>query len=306
MTAASRAFSPGLPASGSGVWERIRGLFANLADLTKFRLVSLVLLSTAVGFFLASSAPFPWIVFFHVLTGTGLVAAGSLALNQWIERDLDALMPRTASRPLPTNRMTPRQAFAVGLGMSVVGLVYLAVMSNYWAAALSGSTLVSYLLLYTPLKRITSFNTIVGAVPGAVPPMIGWAGVRGELSFEAWVLFSILFLWQLPHFLAIAWIYREQYRKAGFVMLSTQDPDGRRVARQAVLYAAMLVPVSLLPTLCGITGFFYFLAALVLGGAFLGISIAGLFNLDARARPIFVTSIVYLALLLIMMVIDKA
>jgi len=290
------------PLRGNGWRDRC----TDLADLTKFRLVALVLMSTAVGFFLAVSGPFPWLNFFHVLTGTGLVAAGSLALNQWMERDFDAMMPRTAKRPIPSQRIKPRTALALGILFSASGLVYLAVLTNPWSTALAAVTLFGYILFYTPLKRITSLNTIVGAVPGAVPPLIGWAGVEGELPFEAWVLFSILFLWQLPHFLAIAWIYREQYKRAGFVMLSTEDPVGKRVARQAVFYAAMLLPVSLLPSICGMTGFYYFLAALLLGGAFLGISIAGLRDMQARARLLFVTSIFYLTLLLIMMVIDKA
>ncbi|HTL47630.1 MAG TPA: heme o synthase [Verrucomicrobiae bacterium] len=291
---------------GSGAKSVLLSRFADFFELTKPRLVALVLLSTAVGFFLASSGPFPVLPFFHLIAGTGFVAAGSLALNQWMERDYDAIMARTAGRPIPSRRVKPLHALVTGSLLAATGLIYLALTSHPLSVFLAAVTLFSYLFFYTPLKRVTSLNTVAGAFPGAVPPLIGWAGASGELPFEAWVLFSIMFLWQLPHFLAIAWFYREEYRKAGFVMLSVEDPDGQRVAKQAVLYSAMLLPVSLLPTLCGMTGIFYFVAAFLLGGVFLGISIASLQNLGAKARLLFATSIFYLSLLLLMMVIDKA
>ncbi len=276
------------------------------AELTKPRLTLLVLVTTAAGAYMASSgAVDPWLVA-RTLLGTWLVAAGASALNQVMERDADALMRRTQSRPIPSGRMELLEALRFGIALSVAGLVALALGVNLLTSVLAAVTLASYLFLYTPMKRRTALCTLVGAVPGAIPPMIGWAAVRGTLTVEAWVLFAVLFLWQLPHFLAIAWLYREDYERAGFPMLPVIEPDGGSTARQAVLYAAALLPVSLLPTLLGLSGAVYFIGALLLGIAFLVIG-SGLLSERTRVRAVrlFVASIAYLPLLLALMVCDK-
>lgn len=278
---------------------------SDFSELTKPRLVSLVLMSSAAGYFLASGPEFSLAAFLHALAGTGLVAAGSMALNQWWERDHDALMPRTSRRPIPSGRISPAQALVTGLLLSTAGLLYLWVVSNPLTVVLAALTLISYLFLYTPLKRITSLNTIAGAIPGGIPPMIGWAAATGNVGYEAWVLFSILFLWQLPHFLAIAWLYRQEYFTAGFVMLPGDGSNSLLVARQAVIASAMLLPVSLVPSLCGISGVIYFFSALALGGFLLAVSVSGLRDLNRNARPLLRASIIYLSLILLIMVVDK-
>ncbi len=281
-------------------------LSSSYAELTKVRLVSLVLMSAAAGYFLAPDFPGKWETFLHFLFATGLVAGGSQALNQWLEKDFDALMPRTACRPIPTGRIKPEHAVLAGAGLSLAGLFLLWKTSNSLTVILAAATLVSYLAFYTPLKRVTSLNSIMGAVPGAIPPMMGWTAVTGRLDYEAWVLFSILFLWQMPHFLAIAWLYREEYYKAGFVMLSGDGTNSGLVARQAVIYSALLLPVSLIPTLCGMSGYIYFFSALGLGIFFLRASAAGLSGMNEKARPLLRASIIYLSLILLIMVVDKA
>ena len=275
-------------------------------ELAKLRLVSLVLLSSAVGFFLASEGPLDWGLLILSFTGTALVAGGSMGFNQWMERVEDAKMTRTAKRPLPGGRMQPREAFIFSFLLSAAGLVLLYFSVNPVAAFLSGLTLVSYILLYTPLKKITSLCTVLGAIPGALPPMIGWSSVTGRVSYEAWVLFAIIFLWQMPHFLAIAWLCRKEYAAAGFQMLSVTDPSGAQAARQIILYTSALLPVSLLPTLIGLTGGIYFTGTLIAGAYFIYLGFLGLKNLDQYARPLFRASILYLALILILMVVDKA
>ncbi|MBU3758934.1 MAG: protoheme IX farnesyltransferase [Candidatus Omnitrophica bacterium] len=278
----------------------------DFSELTKPRLVSLVLMSTAAGFFLADGNETQGAqAFLNALAATGLVAAGSMALNQWLEWEHDAKMPRTSRRPIPAGKISPRQALGAGLALSAAGLIYLAWAANVLAVFLAAATLLSYLFLYTPLKRRTSLNTIAGAIPGALPPMIGWAAATGHLHYGAWVLFSILFLWQIPHFLAIAWLYRREYYDAGFVMLSGDGTDAPRVARQAVIFSAMLLPVSLMPTLCGMSGILYFFSALILGFALLAVSISGLRDLDSKARLLLRASIFYLSVLLLIMVVDK-
>ena len=274
-------------------------------ELSKARLVSLVLLSMAVGFFLGSPAGMDMPLFFVALFGTAFVAAGSMSLNQWMERREDAQMSRTAARPLPAGRMQPSEALLFGIGTSMAGLLILFFAVNSVSAFLAALTLVSYLLLYTPLKRKTSLCTVVGALPGAIPPLIGWAAATGKTPFEAWLLFTIIFLWQMPHFLAIAWICRREYESAGFKMLSVTDPTGGQVGRQIILYSLALLPVSLLPSIIGLTKSFYFFGALILGAWISYLSITGSRDLDRRARPFFRASILYLALLLILMVADK-
>jgi protoheme IX farnesyltransferase len=279
---------------------------AVFADLVKARLTTLVLLTTAVGFYLGWQQPMNYLLMFHTLLGTALVASGASALNQLLEREYDARMRRTQSRPLPSGRMQPITVMLFGGVTAVAGLVYLALLVNPLTSVLGAVTLVSYVFIYTPLKRLTWLNTAVGAIPGALPPLMGWAATGRELSAGGWSLFAILAFWQIPHFFAIAWIYRDEYAKAGFKMLPVEDADGSRTARQAVSHALGLLPVSLLPFLFRLAGPVYLVGALVLGVAFLGSAILFARELTvARARQLFFLSILYLPLLLAMLVLDK-
>jgi len=242
----------------------------------------------------------------HTLVGTALVAAGTNAFNQLRERDVDALMHRTAGRPLPSGRLTARAAGAFAGVISVGGVLWLAAFVNLVTAGLATLTLVCYVYLYTPMKRRTSLNTLVGAVPGALPIVGGWTAAGGELGPAVLALFWILFLWQLPHFLALAWIYRDDYRRGGLVMLGVDDEDGTRTGRMALLYGAALLPVSLLPTLLGVTGVWYFFGALALGLAYAAAGATLLRGATPRqAWRLFLASIVYLPSLLTLMVFDK-
>jgi heme o synthase len=275
-------------------------------DLIKARLTFLVLLTTLVGFYVGSPGALDFLLLFHAMLGTALVAAGAAALNQWLEREHDAKMERTEDRPLPSGRLQPGQVLVFGGACAGVGLIYLAAAVNPLTALLGAVTLVSYLFIYTPLKRVTTLNTIIGAVPGALPPLMGWVAARGEITRGGWALFAILFFWQLPHFLAIAWIYREQYASAGFVMLPVVDPRGERTGRQAVSHALGLLPVSLSPFVFHLAGPAYLSGALVLGLAYLWFAIQFSRHLSIPgARRLFFMSIVYLPLLLGLMVLDK-
>lgn len=265
-----------------------------------------MLLTAAAGFYLGARNGTSLALLAHALLGTALVAGGTNAFNQLRERDVDARMERTRRRPLPSGRLSPRAAGAFAGSISVAGVAYLAWQVNLLTAALAALTLASYVLLYTPLKRRTSLNTLVGAVPGALPIVGGWTAAGGRLDAAVVALFGILFLWQLPHFLALAWIYREDYRRGGLAMLSVADPDGSRTARMILLYATALLPVSLLPSMLGVTGAVYFFGALALGVAY---AAAGA-PLLARATPraawrVFAASIVYLPALLTLAVLDK-
>ena len=242
----------------------------------------------------------------QTLLGTALVAGGTNALNQLRERDVDGVMNRTRGRPLPSGRLSPRAAGVFAGVISLAGVAYLAWVVNLLTAGLAALTLVSYVGLYTPLKRRTTLNTLVGAVPGALPIVGGWTAAGGTLGPAVLALFWILFLWQLPHFLALAWIYREDYRRGGLAMLSVVDPDGRHTGRMMLLYAMALLPVSLLPTLLGVTGALYFFGALALGLAYAGVAVAMTTAVTtARAWRVFLVSIVYLPALLTLMVVDK-
>jgi heme o synthase len=284
-----------------------RGWLTNYADLIKARLTTLVLLTTVVGFYLGGRGSLDLALMVHTLAGTALLAAGAAALNQFLEREYDAKMSRTASRPLPSGWMQPMTAMLFGGVCAVAGLVYLALLVNSLTAALGAISLTSYLFIYTPLKRVTWLNTVVGAIPGGLPPLMGWAAARGELSGGGWALFVILAFWQLPHFLAIAWIYRDEYAKAGFQMLPNVDPDGSRTAQQSVCHTLGLVAVSLCPFLFGLTGPVYLAGAVVLGGGFFGCAVRFARELSvSRARQMFFASIVYLPLLLALLVFDKA
>ncbi|HEX6063318.1 MAG TPA: heme o synthase [Longimicrobiales bacterium] len=276
-------------------------------ELTKPGITRLVLVTTAAGFYLAGGASASLLLFLHALFATALVASGTNALNQWFERDADRYMRRTARRPLPSGRLSSREAVVFAWGISLAGLVYFALFVNMLTAFVVGFTLGTYVFIYTPLKRKTWISTLVGAVPGALPIVAGWTATGKPLTASAWALFAIMFVWQLPHFFALAWIYREDYRKAGFQMLTVVDSTGGRAAWQSLFYAAVLIPISLLPTAFGLTGQIYLAGALVLGVAFLLPTVLMLTRgpNEKFAWRTFVASIAYLPLLLILMVIDK-
>ncbi|MCB1054883.1 MAG: heme o synthase [Acidobacteria bacterium] len=296
------------PAGGAAgaAGERSVSWFSDLMELTRLRLNLMVVLTTAIGFAMAVTDSFPVLLFIHTVLGTTLVAAASSALNQVLERDIDAKMRRTQARPIPSGRLSPDAALAVGVGIALVGLVELTFAVNLLTALLGALTLAGYLFVYTPLKRKTSLATVIGAVPGAIPPVMGWTALRGEIGAGAWVLFTILFLWQLPHFLAIAWVYRADYARGGLPMLPVVDPEGELTARQMVLYCAALLPVSLLPTLVGLTGPAYFACAVVAGIAYL--AYAFLFvsqRTNLAARRLMIASVLYLPALLTAMMLDR-
>ncbi|HEY1662648.1 MAG TPA: heme o synthase [Verrucomicrobiae bacterium] len=279
---------------------------AVFADLVKARLTTLVLLTTAVGFYIGWQGPMNFVLFFNTLAGTALVAGGAAALNQLLEREYDARMRRTQDRPLPSGRLQPATVAIIGGVGSVAGLVYLAAAVNLLTSVLGAVTLISYLFIYTPLKRVTWLNTAIGAIPGALPPLMGWAAARNELSGQGWALFAILAFWQIPHFFAIAWIYREDYAKAGFVMLPNVEAGGQRTAQQTVSHALALLIVSLCPFLFKMAGLVYLGGAVFLGAAFLlcAIQFSRQLNL-ARARQLFLASIIYLPLVLGILCLDK-
>lgn len=275
-------------------------------QLTKPRITWLILMSTGVGFVFGARAGWTWSVLLHTLVGTGLIASGTAALNQWWEREADALMPRTRQRPLPGSRISATGALWFAIGLSVLGFLELWLGAGLLAALLGLFTLSTYLFVYTPLKQRTPHSTTVGAIPGAMPPVIGYAAASGTLDAQALTLFAILFLWQFPHFYAIAWLYREDYAKAGIKMLPVVDPTGERTARQILFTSLILVPVSLLPTLLGMTGNLYFAGALLLGATYFyfGVRISRDRSL-LMARQVLLTSIVYLPLLYGLMLLDR-
>jgi protoheme IX farnesyltransferase len=282
-----------------------RGLAA-FSELLKPRLTALVLMTTLVGFYLGYPGKMDYLLMLHTLLGTALVAGGAAALNQLLEREYDAKMRRTANRPLPSGRLQPKSVLIYGTTLVTAGLIYLALAVNLLTGALGAVTMAGYLFVYTPLKRVTWLNTAVGAIPGALPPLMGWTAARGEVTLEGWSLFAILCFWQLPHFLAIAWMYREDYARAGFVMLPMVDPDGHRTGRQAVSYTLGLLPVSLFPYLLKMAGQVYLFGALALGVVFLVCAVQFSRRLTlAGARRLFLVSILYLPLLLSLLVLDK-
>ena len=277
-----------------------------LLELTKPRITQLVLLTAAAGFYLGAKDRVDLLLLANTLIGTALVAGGTNAWNQIRERDVDARMARTRRRPLPSGRLSPSAAMWFATAITVGGVVYVALTVNLLTAALAALTFASYVLLYTPLKRRTSLNTLVGAVPGALPIVGGWTAAGGSLGVAVVALFWILFLWQLPHFLALAWLYREDYRAGGLRMLSVTDEDGKDTGRMALLYAMALLPISLLPTLLGVTGAWYFFGALALGIGYLAAGTGLLLGATpARAWRLFFVSILYLPALLTLMVLDK-
>lgn len=276
-------------------------------ELTKPRITFLIVLTAAAGFCLAAPAgAFNYFTFIHGMIGIALLSSGIATLNQYMERNLDALMRRTATRPLPTGRLMPVEALLFGTGLTLIAEVYLALLVNPLTAGLGLTVIGGYLFMYTPLKTRTSLSTAIGAFPGAMPPLMGWVAATGEMTLGAWALFAILFLWQFPHFLAIAWMYREDYARAGIVMLPVVEPEGRVTAQQIVIYTLMLVPVSLIPTVLGISGPVYFVGAIILGLLFLYSSITcALSKSRQQARRLLLASVIYLPLLFVLMVLNR-
>lgn len=281
------------------------GPLADVVQLGKPRITTLVLITTALGYGLGSVGPLDWWRLAWTLLGTLLVSGGINALNQWMERDIDGLMPRTCNRPLPTGRLRPDPVFYGGFAVTLAGLAVLILGTNPVAAGIGVVVALLYLLVYTPLKRVTELNTIIGAIPGALPAPLGWAAARGDLGYEALALFLIMFVWQHPHFLPIAWLYREDYRRAGLAMISARDPAGAAIRRQQVLWTATLILISLYPTLIGMAGWVYFVGALGLGLVFFAVGLAMVADLsDVRARWVLKASVLYLPLLLLLLVLD--
>jgi protoheme IX farnesyltransferase len=275
---------------------------ADFVELTKPRITILVLITTLVGFYMGSRGDLNFLVLIHTILGTGLVASGASALNQYFERDLDARMVRTRNRPLPNGRLLPNEALVFSSVISAAGIGYLLLFVNLLTGALGAATLAGYILLYTPLKTRTTLCTLVGAFPGAAPPVMGWTAARGEIDAGALALFAILFLWQMPHFFAIAWIFTDDYARAGFSM----HTSGERTGRQIIFYCCALIPVSVLPTFFGLTGMTYLLGAILLGFVYLGYGFAvALFRSNTHAHRLLRVSVLYLPALLVLMMIDK-
>lgn len=275
-------------------------------DLTKPRITVLVMLTTLAGFCLASESAIDWLQLLQLAIGIILLSSGIATLNQWMERDLDALMLRTQERPLPSGKLTATQALLFGTTLTIVANIYLAIFLNPLTALLGVATALSYLFLYTPLKTRTPLSTAWGALPGAMPPLVGWAAARGNLSLASLAPFAIMFLWQFPHFLAIAWMYREDYKRAGIRMLPVVDPEGKATSRQIVIFTLLLLPVSLLPTLLGTSGKIYFAGAILLGLGFLYFSIrAAISKTKWQARYLLLASVIYLPILFALMVFNR-
>jgi protoheme IX farnesyltransferase len=275
-------------------------------SLTKPDVTFLVVLTTVAGFYLGSETPLDRVLLLHTLVGTTLVAAGTAALNHYFERSSDARMRRTSGRPIPLGHLRPAEALVFGAGLALLGTVYLALLANGLASVLAIAASITYLGVYTPLKKRTTLATAIGAFPGAVPPLIGWAAARGSLSLDAWILFGILFLWQFPHFLAIAWMYREDYARGGIRMLPVVDPTGTATFAQIVVTAALLVPVSLLPAVVGMAGIRYFFGAVLLGMVLVQVCLwAARTKSNARAKWLMHATVAHIPLLLGWLMLDK-
>ncbi|HEX6212723.1 MAG TPA: heme o synthase [Methylomirabilota bacterium] len=302
---ASRLESPAVPAPAL---PRVRSrVWADFLALTKPRVNLLVLVTAVIGFHLGQEGGTPLPLLFHMVVGTFLVASGAAVFNQVLERETDGRMRRTRQRPLPDGRIGMAEASLFAAALSAAGILQLGLGANWLAAGVAAVTLLSYALVYTPLKRVTSLATIIGAVPGALPPVIGWAAARNALTVEAWVLFAIVFFWQMPHVLALAWMFREDYERGGVRVLPVEEPDGRSTARQMVNYSAALVPVSLLPTVVGLTGQVYFAGALVLSLALLLLAVRfAREHSTVRVRQLFFASLGYLPVLWVLMLANRA
>ncbi len=278
----------------------------DLLELTKPGICVLALAMTALGYCVGNQGPLHWGHFLISLFGTALIGAGCGAVNQWMEQDIDALMPRTQDRPLPTGRVSGKVALVLGILCLLAGFFLLLHYVNRVTALLGVITFLVYVAIYTPMKRTTTLSTLVGAVPGAMPPLMGWTAAYGGLAWEGWVLFAILFLWQIPHFLAIAWVYREDYARAGLPILSVIDTSGAATSKQVLMYSSVLLPWSLAPSVLGLTGSIYFFGALVLGIAFFVFSVyLAIFRTKTYARRLFFASIIYLPILGVLMVWDR-
>jgi heme o synthase len=284
----------------------LRATTRNYLELSKHRIVMMVLITTAAGYLFAADRVDP-LLFIQALVGTAMVAAGTNALNQYVEREHDAKMNRTRQRPLPAGRITPRAALVFSIAIALAGTLYLGLAVNWLTASLGAATLVSYIFVYTPLKRMSTICTLIGAVPGAIPPMMGWTAATNELSLGAWLIFGTLFFWQLPHFMALSWMYRDDYARGGFSMLSVTDVRGVAVARQAIYYTLALLAVSVAPSLVGLAGPYYFTGATLSGMVML---YAGfLFFQDRRmstARRLFMASNIYLLVVMFLLVVDAS
>ncbi len=275
-------------------------------ELTKPRITFLIVLMAVAGFILGSRGQIDFILLGHTVVGISLLCSGVSTLNQYIERTIDAVMRRTETRPLPAGKLSPTQALLFGVGLCFAAEIYMTVLINPLTAAFGISVIVGYVLLYTPLKTRTSLSTIIGAIPGAMPPLMGWTAATNELHISALVLFLIQFFWQFPHFLAIAWMYREDYAKAGIKMLPVVEDDGSITARQMVLYTLTLIPVSLLPTLMGLSGLVYFFSALILGLIFLYSSLrVARTKSRQEARHLMLVSVLYLPVLFVLMIVNR-
>lgn len=284
----------------------IREKVAAYVELTKPRIAVLLVLTSAAGFYLASSGPFDTVLFANSMVAISLLAFGVATLNQVWERDLDRLMKRTSTRPLPTGKVTKNEALAFGIAQCVLAEIYLFVAVNPLTAFLGAVVIVGYVLVYTPLKTRTSASTAIGALPGALPPLMGWTAAANEISIAGWAIFAMQFLWQFPHFMAIAWMYREEYAKAGILMLPVVEPDGRLTARQMVLFSMMLLPVSLAPFFFGVSGYVFLGGACVLGVWMLWTSVsAARSKTNEAARKLLLVSVLYLPILFVLMVADK-
>ena len=295
-----------LISSESSENHSFRMTISDFLDLIKARLTTFVLLTTIAGFYLGWRGPISFVSLFHAAFGVWLIAAGTAALNQLIERDPDALMHRTCDRPLPSGRFSPDLVLIIGFCLVGGGLIYVSTFVNLLTALLGAFTTGIYLFVYTPLKRITTLNTLIGAIPGAIPPVMGWTAATGSLEGRAWILGAILFFWQMPHFFAIAWLHREDYARGGFVMVPLIDEQGKFTGRLCINYSLALLLVSLIPSLCGITTASYFFGAFILSLGMVWFSIVFQKNPSNRkARSLFFTSIIYLPLLLVWLVICK-
>jgi protoheme IX farnesyltransferase len=280
---------------------------SDFLELTKPGITFLVVITTMAGFYFAAREPFSFTLLGHALLGTALVAAGAGALNMYLERDLDARMRRTSRRPLPTGRMQPEEALAFALSITVAGMIYLFVLVNPLTSLLSAITLTCYLFLYTPLKSRTWLCTLSGAAPGALPVIMGWAAAAGRVETGGWALFAIVFFWQLPHFYAIAWMYREEYARAGFLMLPVVDADGKRTGRHMAFHTVLLLAATAVPSALGMTGPVYLIGAALLGIPFLYLALLFIRKRTRNfARRVFFYSIFYLPALLVLLVLDKA
>jgi protoheme IX farnesyltransferase len=303
MTALRTVIATNLGLEKVSVYQRVMDYLI----LTKPRMVVMVLAVTVAGFYMGTTGTPNWVGLLNLLVGVSLASGGTLALNQYFERNEDALMERTQLRPLPDGRIQPLPALCFGVVITVGGLLYLTFMVHALAGLVTAVTTFTYLFWYTPLKLKSSLCSVVGAIPGALPPVTGWVAARGSFDAEVWVLFAILFLWQIPHALAIAWLYRDDFARAGFRLLPVLYPDGRSTGRQIIIHSLALLGAGLLPTLIGMAGAVYFIAALILGLAFLGFSIdAALSRTNEAARRLMFASLVYLPLVYLLMALDKS